>query len=157
MIVYRLCRKAHAGDLSGRGAELNGGRWNGKGMAVVYTSASRALCLVEIMVHMPAGIIPKDFYLVSVSIPDNSIITIDSKDLPDNWSKNPVPASTQKIGNAFITGQEALVLKVPSAIVKDEWNYLINPSHKDFKKVKIVDTEAFSFDGRWFKKQSALR
>jgi len=158
MTVYRLCRKVHAGDLSGRGAELNGGRWNGKGMAVVYTSASRALCLVEIMVHIPAGIIPKDYYLVSISIPDNTrIITIDPKDLADNWSKNPVPAYTQKIGNAFITGQEALVLKVPSAIVKDEWNYLINPSHKDFKKVKIMGTEVFSFDGRLFKKQSTLR
>jgi RES domain-containing protein len=153
MIVYRLCRKAHANDLSGRGAELNGGRWNGKGTAMVYTSASRALCLVEIMVHIPAGIIPKDFYIVSISIPDNThIITLDPKDLPDNWSKNPVPASTQKIGNTFITGQEAPVLKVPSAIVKNEWNYLINPSHKDFKKVKIVETELFGFDARLFKK-----
>jgi len=157
MIVYRLCRKAHAGDLSGGGAELNGGRWNGKGTATVYTSSSRALCLVEIMVHIPAGIIPKDYHLVSVAIPDNiRIITIDPKDLPDNWSKNPVPASTQKVGNAFIAGQEALVLKAPSAIVKDEWHYLINPSHKDFKKVKIVATEAFSFDGRLFKKRSTL-
>ena len=152
MIVYRLCRKAHANDLSGRGAELNGGRWNGKGTAMVYTSASRALCLVEIMVHVPAGIIPKDYYLVSISIPDNThIIAIDPKDLPDNWSKNPVPASTQKMGNAFIARQ-ALVLKVPSAIVKDEWNYLINPSHKDFKKVKITSIELFSFDTRLFKK-----
>jgi RES domain-containing protein len=153
MTVYRLCRKAHANDLSGRGAELNGGRWNGKGTAMVYTSASRALCLVEIMVHVPAGIIPKDYYLVSISIPDNThIIAIDPKDLPDNWSKNPVPASTQKMGNAFIARQEALVLKVPSAIVKDEWNYLINPSHKDFKKVKITSIELFSFDTRLFKK-----
>jgi len=153
MTVYRLCRKAHANDLSGRGAELNGGRWNGKGMTMVYTSASRALCLVEIMVHVPAGIIPKDYYLVSISIPDNThIIAIDPKDLPDNWSKNPVPASTQKMGNAFIARQEALVLKVPSAIVKDEWNYLINPSHKDFKKVKITSIELFSFDTRLFKK-----
>jgi len=153
MTVYRLCRKVHANDLSGRGAELNGGRWNGKGTAMVYTSASRALCLVEIMVHVPAGIIPKDYYLVSISIPDNThIIAIDPKDLPDNWSKNPVPASTQKMGNAFIARQEALVLKVPSAIVKDEWNYLINPSHKDFKKVKITSIELFSFDTRLFKK-----
>lgn len=153
MIVYRLCRKAYANDLSGRGAELNGGRWNGKGTAMIYTSASRALCMVEIMVHMPAGIIPKDFYLASILIPDTApIITIAPKELPENWNRNPVSASTQKIGSAFIAGHEALILKVPSAIVKDEWNYLINPLHKDFKKVKITSTEPFSFDGRLFKK-----
>lgn len=153
MIVYRLCKKAYANDLSGRGAEISGGRWNGKGTAMVYTSASRALCMVEIIVHIPAGIIPKDYYLVSIFIPDNTrILAIEPKDLPDNWSRNPIPASTQKIGNAFIAAQEALVLKVPSAIVQDEWNYLINPLHKDFKEVKIIATEPFSFDGRLFKK-----
>lgn len=153
MIVYRLCKKAYANDLSGRGSEISGGRWNGKGTAVVYTSASRALCMVEIIVHIPAGIIPKDYYLVSVLIPDNTrLLTIEPKDLPDNWNRNPIPASTQKIGNVFIAAQEALVLKVPSAIVQDEWNYLINPSHKDFKKIKITATEPFSFDTRLFKK-----
>ena len=95
MIVYRFCRKAYANDLSGRGAELNGGRWNSKGTAMIYTSPSRALCLVEIMVHIPAGIIPKDFHLVSILIPDNTdVITLGLKDLPENWNKNPVPAST---------------------------------------------------------------
>lgn len=153
MIVYRLCKKAYANDLTGRGAETTGGRWNSKGTAVVYTSASRALCTVEIVVHVPAGIIPKDFYLVSISIPDNTrILTLDPKDLPDNWTKNPPPVSTQKIGNTFIANHEALVLKVPSAIIPDEWNYLINPAHKDFKKVKITAIEPFSFDARLFKK-----
>ena len=153
MIVYRLCKRVYSYDLSGRGAEASGGRWNGKGTAMVYTSASRALCMVEIMVHIPAGIIPKDYYLVSISIPDIiRVLTLDPKDLPNNWNKNPIPASTQKLGNAFIAAQEALVLKVPSAIVQDEWNYLINPLHQDFKEVKIVATEPFAFDGRLFKK-----
>ncbi len=153
MIVYRLCKKAYANDISGRGAEISGGRWNIKGTAMVYTTASRALCMVEIMVHIPAGIIPKDFCLTSISIPDNAhIIPVDLKDLPDNWNRNPIPASTPKIGNAFIAAQEALVLKVPSAIIKDEWNYLVNPLHQDFKEVKIIATEPFSFDARLFKK-----
>ena len=153
MIVYRLCKRVYSYDLSGRGAEASGGRWNGKGTAMVYTSASRALCMVEIMVQIPAGIIPKDYYLVSISIPDIiRVLTLDPKDLPNNWNKNPIPASTQKLGNAFIAAQEALVLKVPSAIVQDEWNYLINPLHKDFKKVKIAATEPFSFDTRLFRK-----
>lgn len=153
MMVYRLCRKAYANDLSGRGAELNGGRWNGKGTAMIYTSVARALCMVEIMVHIPAGIIPKDFYLVSISIPDDiDISAIGPKDLPENWDRHPIAASIQKIGNDFISAQKALVLKVPSAIVKDEWNYLINALHQDFKAVKIIATEPFSFDTRLFKK-----
>lgn len=153
MIVYRLCKMAYANDLSGRGAEISGGRWNGKGTAMVYTSPSRALCMVEVVVHIPAGIIPKDYYLVNILIPDNTrIVTVQPNDLPENWNRNPIPAFTQKIGNAFITAAEALVLKVPSAIVKDEWNYLINPLHQDFKEVKIIATEPFSFDGRLFKK-----
>jgi hypothetical protein len=99
---------------------------------------------------------PKDFHLVSILIPDNTgVITLEQKDLPEHWNKNPVPASTQKIGISFIVGQEALVLKIPSAIVKDEWSYLINPMHKDFKKVKITGSEPFSFDGRMFKSENS--
>jgi RES domain-containing protein len=68
------------------------------------------------------------------------------------WNRNPMPASAQNIGNDFISTQKALVLKVPSATVKDEWNYLINPPHQDFKAVKIIATEPFSFDTRLFKR-----
>jgi RES domain-containing protein len=153
MIVYRLCRQAYANDLSGRGAEISGGRWNSKGVAALYTSASRALCAIEIVVHVPAGIIPKDYFMVSISIPDNETIdTINIKSLPSNWNNNPISGSTQRIGNAFLTEQKALVLKVPSAIIKDEWNYVINPMHPGFKNVKIVNTELFTFDTRLFRK-----
>lgn len=153
MIIYRLCRKIYANDLSGRGAEINGGRWNGKGIAALYTSSSRALCAIEILVHMPVGIIPKDYYLVSIEFPDDSPIkAIDIKNLPNKWNSNPISASTQRIGNTFFSEQKGLALKAPSAIIKDEWNYIINPLHKDFKKVKILNTEPFVFDTRLFKK-----
>src|ERR1700712_576683 len=128
MIIYRLCRKIYANDFSGRGAEINGGRWNGKGIAALYTSSSRALCAIEILVHVPVGIIPKDYYLISIEFPDNSPIkAIDAKNLPDNWNSNPISSSTQRIGNTFFSEQKELVLKVPSSIIKDEWNYIINP------------------------------
>jgi RES domain-containing protein len=153
MIVYRLCRKNYANDLSGRGAEISGGRWNGKGIAALYTSSSRALCAIEIVVHIPAGIIPKDYYMVTIELPDDAgITTLNVKELPSNWNNNPIPTSTQRIGNTFLSEQKALVLKTPSAIIKDEWNYIINPMHKDFQKVKIISTEPFSFDTRLFKK-----
>jgi RES domain-containing protein len=153
MIVYRLCRQAYANDLSGYGAKISGGRWNSKGVAALYTSASRALCAIEIVVHVPAGIIPKDYFMVSISIPDNETIDIlNPKNLPSTWNNNPISGSTQRIGNSFLAEQKALVLKVPSAIIKDEWNYIINPMHPGFKKVKIVNTEPFSFDTRLFRK-----
>ena len=153
MIVYRLCKKNYATDLSGRGAELSGGRWNGKGTAAVYTSSSRSLCTIEIIVHIPAGIIPKDYSLITIDIPHNATVKeIDVKDLPVNWNSNPISVSTQRIGNTFLSEQKALVLKVPSSIIKDEWNYIINPMHESFKKVKIISTEPFTFDVRLFKK-----
>jgi len=153
MIVYRLCREKYAHDLSGRGAEISGGRWNGKGTAALYTSNSRALCVMEIMVHVPAGIIPKDYFLVTIEIPDDGAIQhLDPKKLPDNWNRNPVSAVSQRIGNTFFSEQKALILKAPSVIIKDEWNYILNPSHKDFKKVKINGAEPFTFDTRLFKK-----
>jgi RES domain-containing protein len=152
MIVYRLCKKEYANDLSGRGAEINGGRWNGKGLAALYTSASRALCTIEIVVHIPAGIIPMDYCMVAIEFPDDAPVKIiPVKDLPYSWNNNPISLHTQRIGNTFLSSQKALVLKVPSAIVKDEWNYIINPAHKDFKKVKILDIEPFTFDTRLFK------
>ena len=153
MIVYRLCRKNYSHDLSGRGAEISGGRWNSKGVAALYTSSSRALCVMEILVHVPAGIIPKDYYLISIEFPDNILIkTIDVKKLPANWNSNPISAVTQRIGGTFFSGQKELVLKVPSAIIKDDWNYLINPMHKDFNQVKINSSEPFGFDAQLFKR-----
>lgn len=153
MIVYRLCKKQYATDLSGRGSEINGGRWNGKGLAALYTSASRALCTIEIVVHIPAGIIPKDYCMVAIEFPDDvSVKIIPLKDLPHTWNNNPINVHTQRIGNTFISSKKDMVLKVPSAIVKDEWNYIINPQHKDFQKIKILEIEPFTFDTRLFKK-----
>lgn len=153
MIVYRLCKRYYSNDLSGRGAELSGGRWNSKGVAALYTSSSRALCTIEIIVHIPAGIIPKDYYLISIEFPDNAPVkAIDIKDLPANWNSNPISVSTQRIGNTFFSEQKALVLKVPSAIIKDEWNYIINPMHESFREVKILSIEPFALDARLFKK-----
>jgi RES domain-containing protein len=153
MTVYRLCRQQYANDLSGHGAELSGGRWNSKGIAALYTSSSRALCAIEIIVHVPAGIVPQDYYIVTIALPDDAAIkTLSIKDLPDNWNRNPISAFSQRTGNTFFAEQKALVLKAPSAIIKDEWNYIINPAHKDFGKVKILRTEPFTFDVRLFKK-----
>lgn len=152
MIVYRLAKKRFCKDLSGKGAEIAGGRWNSRGVAMLYTSQSRALCLAEIAVHLPFGIIPLDYYLVEIEIPDNaSISKVKTIDLQKDWNSFPHSVETQKVGDEFVFNGKSMVLKVPSAVVQGDFNYLINPRHPDFKQVKIKNTELFSFDKRFFK------
>ncbi|OKL41572.1 RES family NAD+ phosphorylase [Pontibacter flavimaris] len=154
MIVYRLSRGPYRNDLSGRGAEIAGGRWNSKGTAILYTSESIALCTVEIAVHMPLGIIPKDYYLVRIEIPDTaSIKELSEADLPPDWKSFPHANSTQEIGDAFVQEAGQLVLKVPSATVQGNFNFLVNPRHADFHQVKVVETILFEFDKRLFVKE----
>lgn len=153
MIVYRLAKEKYRNDLSGKGAEISGGRWNSKGTAMVYTSASRALCTAEIGVHIPFGIIPEHYYLAEIEIPDTSIFeNVHDSQLPVKWNQFPHAHETQKIGDQFIENNKSLVLKVPSAAVQGDFNYLINPQHTDFPKVKIRMTELFSFDERLFRR-----
>jgi RES domain-containing protein len=152
MIVYRLSKQAYMYDLSGRGAELNGGRWNSKGTAVVYTSSSRALSVLEVAVHTPFGFMPTDYFMVSITIPDNSSI-LELEKLPEGWDTNPLIKATQLIGDNFKKAHQYLALKVPSATVAGDFNYLLNPHHPDFKSVEITGTERFEFDSRLFKKE----
>ncbi|WP_266205528.1 RES family NAD+ phosphorylase [Pontibacter kalidii] len=154
MIVYRLSRGLYRKDLSGRGAEIAGGRWNSKGTAILYTSESIALCTVEIAVHMPLGIVPKDYHLVRIELPDSaSIKELSEADLPEDWKSFPHANSTQEIGDAFVQELEHLVLKVPSATVQGNYNFLVNPRHPDFNQVKVLDTQLFEFDKRLFVKE----
>jgi len=153
MIVYRLAKQAYVNDLSGRGAEITGGRWNSKNTAILYTSGSRALAAIEIAVHTPLGIIPKNYWMLSIELPDDvKILELDTDDLPGSWNGNPFTHSTQFIGDDFISSRKQLVLQVPSATVQGDFNYLINPQHVDFKYIKIKSTEPFNFDSRLFNK-----
>ncbi len=120
---------------------------------MLYTSGSRALCLTEIAVHIPFGIIPKDFILTSIEIPHDILIDeIKEENLPENWRVFPHPVLPQKVGTTFLKNETFLVLKVPSAVVQGEFNYLINPNHKDIGRIKIVEAESFYFDERLFRK-----
>ena len=153
MIVYRLSRSKFKNDLSGKGAELAGGRWNSKGVPMLYTSESIALCTVEIAVHMPLGIVPLDYYLVRIELPDlEEMPEVKPEDLPEAWKSFPHANLTQEIGDNFILEEGHLFLKVPSATVQGNSNYLVNPRHPDFSKVKVLDTVPFEFDKRLFVK-----
>ena len=154
MIVYRLVKSKWSDDLSGKGAELAGGRWNSKGTSMLYTSSSRALCVAEISVHLPLGIIPIDYCIISISIPDEiTIMEIHPSTLPKNWNCFPYDDATQKLGDLFIKEGKYLILKVPSAVVQGDYNLLINPRHNQINSIKIDAKELFHFDDRLFLKR----
>ncbi|MEI6754651.1 MAG: RES family NAD+ phosphorylase [Paludibacter sp.] len=150
MIVYRLSKAKYANDLSGKGAEIAGGRWNSKGVSMIYTSESRALATTEIAVHTSLGNIPIDYCIISLEIPDAAIKTVEMTDLPLDWSEVPPKLSSQKFGDKFVFENNSLVLKVPSAVVEGDFNYLINPKNKDIGLIRIVKVSPFTFDRRLF-------
>ncbi|MFC4095744.1 RES family NAD+ phosphorylase [Euzebyella saccharophila] len=152
MIVYRLGKEKYKNDLSGIGAEKFGGRWNSKGVRMVYTSQSRALANLEVAVHLTLKLVPKDYYLTSIEIPDELILDYPEKKLQGkNWKTHPPSSFTQVEGDKFIKTGQKLALKVPSAIVQGDHNFLINPLHADIGKVKVLSSELFSFDKRLFR------
>jgi len=151
MIVFRLSRGAFANDISGKGAEKSGGRWNSRGVAMVYTSASRALCTTEIAVHTPLGNLPADYKLISIEIPDDVLIQeVSVRELPSDWKSVPHSHSTQLIGDQFILSNNFVVLKVPSVVVQDEFNYLLNPELIKSNNIRVKEIQAFDFDIRLF-------
>ena len=151
MIVYRLAKSKFSHELSGKGAEKSGGRWNSRGVAMVYTSDSRALCTTEVAVHLPLGLLPSDYKIISIEIPDSiKILTLPVSNLPADWNSIPHSGSTQEIGDEFIRQSRSAVLKVPSAVVPGDFNFLLNPNHKDFLQISIKETGDFGFDSRLF-------
>lgn len=149
MKVFRLTKKKYAKILSGKGASQSGNRWNSKGTEIIYSSDSRALAMAEVAVHLSLATLPSDYVMIEIVILDNiKIMEIKIKDLPANWNSHPPNTSTQKIGDAFIDSNNECVLKVPSAVVPGDFNYLINPYHVEFKKIKITNILDFSFDKR---------
>ncbi|HMT30202.1 MAG TPA: RES family NAD+ phosphorylase [Bacteroidia bacterium] len=149
MILFRLCREIYSRDLTGKGAEKSGGRWNSKGNPMLYTSETRALCLAEMMVNLPINLIPKDFSMVSIFVPDElRIQTLNLEHLPADWNLFPHSRSTQKLGDDFIYEGKFIALRVPSVVVPLEYNVVINPRHPEIDRVKITEVNAFSIDAR---------
>ncbi len=128
-----------------------GSRWTHPGLPAVYTSESIALAVLESLVHMdprhlaPHVVIPAD---LPEDIPSDKI---DPAQLPANWHRTPAPASLRDLGTNWLNSKRTAVLKVPSAIVSDESNYILNPLHPDFAKVGIGEPRDFAFDGRLWK------
>lgn len=131
----------------GEGAKRSGGRWNSVGVAVVYTSGSLALALVEVLVHLPSGILPA-YSAVRVEFDDSLVTAVTPAQLPTNWKASPAPAGTTTIGDKWVADRTSAVLRVPSVVVPGEFNYVLNPSHPDFGRLVIGTPTPFPFDPR---------
>ena len=148
MILYRIVNCHYADDLSGAGARLYGGRWNSEGKPMLYLASSRALAVLEVLVHLSPLIIPENFCLTEIEVPDNSITLLDTSLLPHNWQDVSGPVVLREMGDAFLKKQGHLLMKVPSAVVPAEYNYVLNPLYPEAKNIKIINKEPFNFDER---------
>ena len=151
MIVtaWRIAKQRHAKTaFSGEGARLFGGRWNSLGTAVIYTAQSQSLAALEMLVHLESSNLLPNYILIEVGIDDTLIVSIDLSQLPKNWRADPPPAKVRAIGDAWVAGRTSAVLRVPSALVPDEHNFLLNPRHEDFAQLRIGKPVPFRFDPR---------
>ncbi len=120
---------------SGEGARLHGGRWNSKGTTMVYTAGSIALASIEMIVNLPGPMLLEEFFRIPVHIPPNLIRDLPLHKLPSDWNSRPVSPSIRAIGDRWVKEKKSVVLKVPSVVVPEEYNYLLNPTHPDFEKI----------------------
>jgi RES domain-containing protein len=149
--AWRLVAAPYADRiLSGGGAYRHGGRWNSHGRAVVYMSQSLSLCVLENLVHMVKMPMLRRFKSIWVDIPEPQIHTLAKKDLPPSWKAVPAPEATKKIGDQWFDEKISVVLKVPSTVIQNEWNFVLNPAHLYFGKLKIGDVRDFEFDERLY-------
>lgn len=152
MEAYRLAREKFAKTLSGKGAAMKGARWNSIGVELIYSASNRSLAMAEIAVHLTLATLPSDYVMLTIYIPDDiSLKKINESDLPIGWNNFPHPASTQAIGDEFVAANKYCVLQIPSSVTQGDYNFLINPNHPDFKRIKIISTTPFPFDKRIFK------
>lgn len=153
MKVFRIERKKYlATSLTGIEASMSEGyRWNILNTRMIYTAQSRALATLEVSVHLDLSEdLPLDRFYIEIEIPDEiTIQQVNLEDLPEDWNSKPPTLVTQTIGDDFINYNEAAILKVPSSIVPQEFNYLINPNHPDSSKIKVLTTTKMDFDSRF--------
>lgn len=150
MQVFRIAQKDFITDLSGEGARLFGGRWNRKGTPLLYTAETRSLAALEILVHVQNLSSISNLAQLILNIPDSTKIDDISNiiSLPTDWQKYPAMPELQDAVEEWLKSGN-LVLKVPSAIIKEEFNYLINPKSKMMNEIKIISNDAFSLDERF--------
>jgi RES domain-containing protein len=146
--AWRIVKMKHASTaFSGKGAADHGGRWNSRGVAVVYASLTKSLAALENLVHLNPPVRFK-WAVFRLEFEDARVEKFALKKLPADWQVEPPPPSTRRIGDLWVREARSAILALPSAIIPGESNFLLNPAHPDFKKISIGRPGPFAFDPR---------
>lgn len=146
--AWRIVKARHAATaFTGEGAAKTGGRWNSRGLRVVYTSSTQALAALETLVHLNPPM-AFQYSMFRLEFDAALVEALPSKKLPADWNTEPPPVSTKKLGDAWVRAARTPILAVPSVIIAGELNYLLNPAHADFKKITRSKPQPFAFDPR---------
>jgi RES domain-containing protein len=149
-VLWRIARRRHALDRLGAGARRYGGRWNYPGTPVVYAAGSIALAALEKFVNAE-GVVPRDLVLVRLELPrEHSAEAATPAQLPKGWNNVPAGPTSMAFGTRWLAAKRSLVLYVPSALVPEEANALLNPKHPEFAGVKMVVERGFDYDIRMY-------
>ena len=148
MRAWRIARAAHRA-LDGEGARLAGGRWNSPGVPVVYASSTLSLAALEYLVHVDIGDVPDDLVALEIEVPDDGgSLEIRLDRLPSDWNRVEDHPACVESGDEWAAAADALLLAVPSAIIPEELNLMINPAHPAAERIRIPSSRRFAFDPR---------
>jgi RES domain-containing protein len=150
--LWRITTRKWALDKLCDGARLYGGRWNPSGYPAMYAGSTIAICALEKFVHL-AGALHPPMVLVAIDLPDDDALRIEPSlsHLPQDWADLPAPGSTQEFGRQWLQSNKELIMLVPSAIIPESINAVINPAHPDYTNVRLSIVRDFTFDARMFK------
>jgi len=151
--AWRITKAKYANQpFNGEGARLYGGRWSSPGTPVVYVAESLSLGILEVLVHLQQTPILADYVVFSIDFAPELVETVPERDLPANWRGYPTPAENQAIGDRWVQGGSSVILRVPSAIIVHEHNFLVNPTHPDFRRLTIDGPLPLDIDPRVMKR-----
>jgi RES domain-containing protein len=149
MKAWRITQHRRARTaFSGEGARVYGGRWNSPGVSVVYVAQSQALAVLQVLVHLDSPALLKKYVFLAADFDASLVIDLDRSSLPKNWQSDPVPEAVQAIGDRWVVSGDSAVLRVPSVLVPEESNFLLNPRHPDFARISVSRPQPFHLDPR---------
>ena len=145
--AWRLVKAAYVSHaFDGEGARLYGGRWNSPGRPAVYTAGSLALAVLEILVHIKSRQELNQYIKIALTFDESLVTPVQPEDLPSNWQQGRTPTETQTLGDRWLDQDVSPILRVPSVIIHEEWNYMLNPLHLRFDEIHNGTPESFTFD-----------
>ena len=149
LTAWRISKTRYAARaFDGEGARVYGGRWNSPGTRVAYASESVALAILEVLVGLQDTSLLASYSLIKAELSEDLVETLNPRRLPSSWKQHPPTPETQRVGDLWVAEGRSAVLRVPSAIVEPEHNYLLNPAHEGFGRIVVHRPTPFRLDPR---------